>query len=431
MNKIKNIVCVEVLDSRGRPTIRCIMYSMQGHVAQATSPSGASCGSYEALELRDSHSDRYLGLGVAEVISALDKELIPHLLGFELGEQSLFDQQLIEIDGTTNKSRLGANSLLAISLAYAKLSSLVDQNDFYKSLLKDSDDVKLPIPFVNVINGGAHANNKLEIQEVMIVPFGFDSFADSIRCASELFALLKQHLSSQGVATTVGDEGGIAPNISSVDEALDLLTKVIEGSRYKLGEHVCFALDCAANELYRKGKYCHQGTFYDADEWLSVISGWVEKYPIVSIEDGFAEDDWSGWQQMVKSLGSKVQCIGDDLFVTNHKRIGEGIDLKLANAVLIKPNQVGTLSEAISAINVTKNCGWQSMLSHRSGDTEDIAIADICVGMQVSQIKTGSTCRSERTAKYNRLLEIEKLDQRAQFTKVNALFDLHLQSHKG
>ena len=407
MAKISKVKAREILDSRGNPTIEVEIYTSTSNMARAAVPSGASTGAYEAHEMRDGDKQRYRGKGVLKAIEAVNTKIANELEGFSLGQQEKLDQTLIQMDGSENKSNLGANAILGVSLAYAKASAQEANASLYKYLGANSVN-KLPVPLMNVLNGGAHANNGLDVQEFMIVPTGFDSFKEALRAGSEIFHELKSLLDKDGKSTAVGDEGGFAPNLSSNKNALEFLSKAIENSGYKLGEQIKLALDVASTELYKDGKYSWEGKQLSSQELGEVYNAWCNEFPLISIEDGFAEDDWSGWEAYTKAHGDKVQLVGDDLFVTNPKRLNEGIKKQAANSLLVKVNQIGSLSETIDAVDLAHKNNFTAVMSHRSGETEDVTIADLAVALNCEQIKTGSLCRSDRVAKYNQLLRIEE-----------------------
>ena len=411
---IDTIEAREVLDSRGNPTVEAEVYLECGASGSAIVPSGASTGAHEAHELRDG-GNRYAGKGVLHAVSKIHETISPALCGISALDQKAVDKLMIEIDDTPNKSNLGANSILAVSLATAKASAQALDLPLYR-YLGDPLSTVLPVPLMNVINGGAHAANRLDFQEFMLVPHGANSFSESLRMGTEIFHSLKALLSKKGLSTAVGDEGGFAPDLSSSEEAGDLLIQAINEAGLKPGEEVSLALDAASTEFYEDGRYIYEGRNMDSEEMIAYLSKLVSNYPIVSIEDGLAEDDWTGWAALNQNLGSKVQLVGDDLFVTNTKRLIRGIDEQSANSILIKVNQIGTLTETLEAIDLAKRFGYTSIISHRSGETEDTTIADLSVATRSGQIKTGSLSRSERVAKYNRLLKIElELGTQAQF----------------
>ena len=411
---IDTIEARQVLDSRGNPTIEAEVFLECGIVGKAIVPSGASTGAHEAHELRDGGTT-YMGKGVLQAVSKIQEIISPALCGLSALDQKVIDHLMIEIDGTPNKSNLGANSILAVSLATAKAASNAIELPLYR-YLGDPLSTMLPVPLMNVINGGAHAPNSLDFQEFMLVPHGAKSFSESLRMGTEIFHSLKSLLEQEGLSTAVGDEGGFAPNLTSCEEAGDLLIKSIEKAGFTPGNQVSLALDAASTEFYKEGYYLYEGKKLGSREMIEYFSKLVSNYPIVSIEDGLAEDDWEGWTNMNKTLGHRVQLVGDDLFVTNTKRLEKGINEDCANSILIKVNQIGTLTETLEAIDLAKRSGYTSIISHRSGETEDTTIADLSVATRSGQIKTGSLSRSERIAKYNRLLKIEEdLGNQAQF----------------
>ncbi|MGQ9837477.1 MAG: phosphopyruvate hydratase [Cyanobacteriota bacterium] len=403
---IEWITAHEILDSRGRPTLEALVGLANGATGLAQVPSGASTGTFEAHELRDGDPKRYDGKGVLRAVENILSEIQPELQGEDALEQARIDRLMIDLDGTPNKSRLGANAILAVSLATAKAAAEAVGLPLYKYLGGPFANL-LPVPLMNVLNGGAHADNNVDIQEFMIVPIGAASFREALRYGAEVFAVLKKVLHQKGLTTSVGDEGGFAPNLDSNAAALDLLLTAIEQAGYKPGEDIALALDVAASELFQDGQYHLEGKARSADEMVAYYEQLLGNYPILSIEDGLAEEDWSGWQALNAQLGSRLQLVGDDLFVTNLTRLQKGIDSAAANAILIKPNQIGTLTETVSAIQLATQSGFRSVISHRSGETEDTTIADLAVATRAGQIKTGSLCRSERIAKYNQLLRIE------------------------
>ena len=410
---IEEISAREVLDSRGNPTIEVDCALESGVVGSACVPSGASTGSREALELRDGGS-RYLGKGVRKAVDNVDEEIAPEIEGMDAREQALIDRTMIELDGTPNKGRLGANAILGVSMAVARAAATAAELPLYHYLGGPGATV-LPVPMLNVLNGGAHADNSVDIQEFMLVPVGFATFADALRAGAETYHHLKQVLQKKGLATAVGDEGGFAPNLGSNREALDLLTAAIEKAGYRPGEQIALAFDAAASEF---GKETPKGYRYSlpgegregltAADLLALYRDWCDAYPLVSIEDGFAEGDWDGWELQTRELGTRVQLVGDDIFVTNPEIIRRGIDRGVANSLLVKLNQIGTVSETLAAVEMAKTAGWSNVISHRSGETEDTTIADFAVAVRSGQIKTGAPCRSDRVAKYNRLLRIEE-----------------------
>ena len=403
---IESIKAREILDSRGRPTIEAEVYLANGVVGLAQVPSGASTGSFEAHELRDNDKSRYGGKGVLKAVANVEHKIAPALANLDAIDQPLIDRTMIDLDGSPNKSNLGANAILGVSLATAKAAAETLQIPLYRYLGGALANV-LPVPLMNVINGGSHADNNVDIQEFMIVPVGAPSFKEALRWGAEVFASLAKVLKDKNLLTGVGDEGGFAPNLGSNQEALDLLMMAIEKAGYKPGEQVALALDVAASEFYKDGKYTYDGVAHSPAELIDYLDGLVGQYPIVSIEDGLHEDDWDSWVALTQKMGSKVQLVGDDLFVTNRTRLQKGIDLKASNSILIKLNQIGSLTETLDTIDLGKRNSYRSVISHRSGETEDTTIADLAVATRAGQIKTGSLCRSERVAKYNRLLRIE------------------------
>jgi enolase len=403
---IDHILAREILDSRGRPTVEAEVYLANGGIGVAQVPSGASTGSFEAHELRDKDAQRYGGNGVLKAVANVNDSIAPALEGMNAFEQESIDRAMIALDGTPNKSNLGANAILAVSLANAKAVANALGVPLYRYLGGPLANL-LPVPLMNVINGGAHADNNIDFQEFMIVPVGAPSFREALRWGAEVFASLSKVLSAKGLMTGVGDEGGFAPNLGSNQEALDLLLLAIEQAGYKPGEQVALALDVAASEFYTNGNYKYDGTEHSPAEFIDYLAELTAKYPIVSIEDGLHEEDWTSWEQLTQKIGSKVQLVGDDLFVTNEQRLRQGIERSAANSVLIKLNQIGTITETLTTIDLGTRNGYTSIISHRSGETEDTTIADLAVATRAGQIKTGSLCRSERVAKYNRLLRIE------------------------
>lgn len=404
---IDAIYAREILDSRGRPTVEAEIYLLNGVVGTAQVPSGASTGTFEAHELRDGDKSRYGGKGVLQAVQNVEEKIAPELLESDALNQALIDQMMIELDGSENKSNLGANAILAVSLATAKAGAESLGLPLYRYLGGPLANV-LPVPLMNVINGGAHAANNVDFQEFMIVPVGASSFREALRWGAEVFATLSKVLDDKGLLTGVGDEGGFAPNLESNQVALELLVAAIEKAGYKPGEEVALALDVAASEFYKDGQYIYDGASHSPEEFINYLDTLVNQFPIVSIEDGLHEEDWENWKRLTQQLGSHVQLVGDDLFVTNPIRLGKGISEKAGNAILIKLNQIGTLSETLETIDLATRSGYRSVISHRSGETEDTTIADLAVATRAGQIKTGSLCRSERVAKYNRLLRIEE-----------------------
>ena len=410
MSAIIDVIGREILDSRGNPTVEAEVILESGVTGRAAVPSGASTGVREAIELRDKDPKRYGGKGVLKAVEHVNTELADAVIGLEATDQAFIDRKMIELDGTDNKSRLGANAILAVSMAVARAAAEETGMPLYR-YFGGMGAVELPVPMMNVINGGAHANNNLDLQEFMIIPLGAPSFKEALRYGAETFHALKKIINSKGMSTAVGDEGGFAPKCESHEEAIELIMEAIKAAGLEPGRDVCIGLDCASSEFYEDGKYTlakSSGKSMTAEEWAQVLKGWVEKYPIISIEDGMAEGDWEGWKHLTDLLGGKIQLVGDDLFVTNPKILKEGIEKGVANSILIKVNQIGTLSETFEAIDMAKKAGYTAVVSHRSGETEDSTIADIAVGLNAGQIKTGSMSRSDRMAKYNQLLRIEE-----------------------
>ena len=410
MTAIVDIIGREILDSRGNPTVEVDVLLENGIRGRAAVPSGASTGAHEAVEKRDGDKARYKGKGVLEAVAAVNGELAEALVGFDATEQVAIDRTMIEIDGTPNKSRLGANAILGVSLAVAKAAADYTMQPLYRYVGGTSARI-LPVPMMNIINGGQHADNPIDIQEFMIMPVGAGSIAEAVRWGSEVFHTLKAALTKAGLATGVGDEGGFAPNLSSTRDALDFIVKAVETAGFKPGDDICLALDCAATEYYRDGKYHMEGegAVMIRDENAAFLMGLVKDYPIVSIEDGMAEDDWNGWAKLTTYLGETCQLVGDDLFVTNPVRLAEGIKQGCANSILVKVNQIGTLTETLDAVRMADRARYTSVMSHRSGETEDATIADLAVATNCGQIKTGSLARSDRLAKYNQLIRIEEM----------------------
>ena len=409
MSAIVDIIGREILDSRGNPTVECDVLLESGVMGRAAVPSGASTGSREAIELRDGDKARYLGKGVLNAVQNINVEIAETILGLDATEQAFLDRTLIDLDGTHNKARLGANATLAVSMAVARAAAEEAGLPLYR-YFGGSGGMQLPVPMMNIVNGGAHANNSLDIQEFMIMPIGAQSFREALRCGAEIFHELKKILGAQGMPTTVGDEGGFAPNFKSNQECLQTIMKAIEGAGYQAGEDVLLALDCAASEFYKDGKYhlSGEGLQLTSSEFSDYLGNLADQFPIVSIEDGMHESDWDGWADITQKLGKKIQLVGDDLFVTNTRILKEGIEKGVANSILIKINQIGTLTETFAAIEMAKRANYTAVISHRSGETEDSTIADIAVGTNAGQIKTGSLSRSDRIAKYNQLLRIEE-----------------------
>ncbi|MBB3809220.1 phosphopyruvate hydratase [Pseudochelatococcus contaminans] len=409
MTAIVDIIAREILDSRGNPTVEVDVVLEDGSVGRAAVPSGASTGAHEAVELRDGNADRYGGKGVLNAVDAVNREIFEAIGGFDAEEQVKIDETLIALDGTPNKARLGANAILGVSLAVAKAAADSSGLTLYRYIGGTSARV-LPVPMMNIINGGAHADNPIDFQEFMILPVGVDSIREAVRVGAEIFHTLKKSLQAAGHNTGVGDEGGFAPNVQSAEEALDFIVKAIEQAGFKPGDDVVLGLDVAATEFYKDGKYVYagEGKTRSVTEQVDYLEKLVGNYPIVTIEDGFAEDDWEGWKQVTERIGDRVQLVGDDLFVTNVARLQEGIDKGVANAILVKVNQIGSLTETLAAIDLAHRNGYRSVISHRSGETEDATIADLAVATNAGQIKTGSLSRSDRIAKYNQLIRIEE-----------------------
>ncbi|MEN7530179.1 phosphopyruvate hydratase [Cupriavidus sp. DL-D2] len=409
MSVIQEVRGYEILDSRGNPTVAARVLLADGSEGFAAAPSGASTGAREAIELRDGERDRYAGKGVRKAVRHIDVDIARALAGMRASEQSDIDQCLIRLDGTADKSRLGANALLAVSLATARAAAASAGVPLYRSIGGDRAQMRLPMPMMNIINGGAHADNSVDMQEFMILPVGAPSFSEAVRWGAEVFHTLKALLKQRGLSTAVGDEGGFAPDLKSNEQALEVIMQAIHAAGFQAGRDIALGLDVASSEFHRDGSYVLQSEnrSYDSGGFVDLLAGWVSQYPIVTIEDGMAEDDWQGWKLLTERLGDRVQLVGDDLFVTNTAILQEGIDCGVANAILIKPNQIGTLSETLAAIEMAHREGYASVMSHRSGETEDTTIADLSVCTAATQIKTGSLSRSDRVAKYNRLLYIE------------------------
>ena len=409
MSAIVDIVGREILDSRGNPTVECDVLLESGTMGRAAVPSGASTGSREAIELRDGDMNRYGGKGVLKAVGHINTEMSEAVLGLDASEQAFLDKTLIDLDGTENKSRLGANATLAVSMAVARAAAEESGLPLYR-YFGGMGGMQMPVPMMNVVNGGAHANNNLDLQELMIIPVGAPSFREAVRYGAEVFHALKKIINDKGMSVAVGDEGGFAPSVANHEAAIQMILEAIEKAGYRPGEQIALGLDCAASEFYKDGRYSleAEGLSLQAGEWTDILADWVGKYPIISIEDGMAEGDWDGWKTLTERLGKQVQLVGDDLFVTNTKILKEGIEKKIANSILIKINQIGTLTETFAAIEMAKRAGYTAVISHRSGETEDSTIADIAVGSNAGQIKTGSLSRSDRTAKYNQLLRIEE-----------------------
>ena len=411
MSKIVSVTAREILDSRGNPTVEADVLTDSGHMGRAAAPSGASTGSREALELRDGDAGRYMGKGVSQAVAFIDGEINARLAGQDCCYQQAIDEALVALDGTENKARLGANATLAVSLAACKAAAAATQQQLFQHMntLAGNPTMRMPVPMMNIVNGGEHADNNVDIQEFMVQPVGFSSFSEALRCGTEIFHHLKKHLQHLGLSTAVGDEGGFAPNLESNAQALEVITQAVSAAGYEIGRDVTLALDCAASEFYEAGEYRLNGEnkIFDANGFVEYLAGLCAEHAIVSIEDGMDEGDWPGWKALTEKLGSSTQLVGDDLFVTNTRILKRGIDEGVANSILIKFNQIGTLSETLQAIEMANAAGFTSVISHRSGETEDTTIADLAVATGAGQIKTGSLCRSDRVAKYNQLLRIE------------------------
>ena len=411
MSKIVSVTAREILDSRGNPTVEADVLTDSGHMGRAAAPSGASTGSREALELRDGDAGRYMGKGVSQAVAFIDGEINARLAEQDCRNQQAIDEALVALDGTENKARLGANATLAVSLAACKAAAAATQQQLFQHMntLAGNPTMRMPVPMMNIVNGGEHADNNVDIQEFMVQPVGFSSFSEALRCGTEIFHHLKKHLQHLGLSTAVGDEGGFAPNLESNAQALEVITQAVSAAGYEIGRDVTLALDCAASEFYAAGEYRLNGEnkIFDANGFVEYLAGLCAEHAIVSIEDGMDESDWPGWKALTEKLGSSTQLVGDDLFVTNTRILKRGIDEGVANSILIKFNQIGTLSETLQAIEMANAAGFTSVISHRSGETEDTTIADLAVATGAGQIKTGSLCRSDRVAKYNQLLRIE------------------------
>ena len=426
MSAIVDIVGREILDSRGNPTVECDVLLESGVMGRAAVPSGASTGSREAIELRDGDKSRYLGKGVLKAVEHINTEISEAVLGLDASEQSFLDKTLIDLDGTENKSRLGANAMLAVSMAVARAAAEESGLPLYR-YFGGMNACQLPVPMMNVINGGAHANNNLDLQELMIIPVGAPNFREAVRYGAEVFHALKKIIHDKGMSIAVGDEGGFAPNLPNHEAAIQMILDAISAAGYTAGDQIAIGLDCAASEFYKDGKYelKGEGLSLTGEQWIDMLATWVDKYPIISIEDGMSEGDWDGWKMLTERLGQKVQIVGDDLFVTNTKILKEGIDKGIANSILIKINQIGTLTETFAAIEMAKRAVYTAIISNRSGETEDSTIADIAVVLNAGQIKTGSMSRSDRMAKYNQLLRIEEdLGDVAQYPGRSAFYNL-------
>lgn len=425
-SKIKQVIGREIIDSRGNPTVEADVILESGVMGRAAVPSGASTGTREALELRDGDKKRFAGKGVLKAVAHINTTLRNVTTGMDALDQRALDDAMLKADGTENKDKLGANALLAVSLASAHAAAQAQNKPLYESLAVGGEFL-LPVPMMNIINGGAHADNSVDLQEFMILPAGAPSMAEAIRYGAEVFHALKKVLSDKGLNTAVGDEGGFAPDLSSNEEAISIILQAVENAGYKPGEDIYIAIDAASSEFYKNGQYvlASENKTLDAGQFINVLEDWVSKYPIISIEDGMDESDWDGWKQITDRLGKKIQLVGDDLFVTNTKILQEGIDKGIANSILIKVNQIGTLSETLDAIAMAKKANYTAVISHRSGETEDTTIADLAVATCAGQIKTGSMSRSDRVAKYNQLLRIaEQLGDRAQYAGQKAFYNL-------
>lgn len=426
MSAIVDVIAREILDSRGNPTIEADVLLESGVLGRASVPSGASVGTKEAMELRDGDEQRYSGKGVLKAVENVNTEISETLMGLDAVDQSFIDQALIDLDGTENKSRLGANAILAVSLAVAKAAAEESGLPLYR-YLGGAGLMSMPVPLMNLINGGAHANNNIDMQEFMIVPLGIQNFHDAIRCGAEVFNALKKLINEKNMPTTVGDEGGFAPNLANNEAALQLIVQAIDQAGYQAGKDVAIGVDCASSEFFQDGKYhlASDGLHLTSTQFVDYLASWVDKYPIISIEDGMSEHDWNGWELLTNKLGKSIQLVGDDIFVTNAKILQEGIKRGIANSILIKVNQIGTLTETLSAIETAKCAGYTAVISHRSGETEDTTIADIAVATNALQIKTGSLSRSDRLAKYNQLLRIEEdLGDAANYAGRRAFYQL-------
>ena len=409
MSEIKKVHAREIVDSRGNPTVEVDVTTASGFFGRAAVPSGASTGSREAVELRDGDKQRYLGKGVQKAVDNVNGEIFTAIKGMDIAAQSSIDHKMIELDGTNNKGRLGANALLAVSMAVAKAAAVAAEKPLYR-YLQTGSTLQMPVPMMNIINGGEHADNSIDLQEFMILPVGATSIKEAVRYGAEVFHSLKSVLKAKGMNTAVGDEGGFAPNLSSNEEAIEVILAAIEQAGYKAGKEIYLGIDAASSEFYRDGKYHleSEGKTLDAGELVDLYANWVDQYPLITIEDGMDESDWGGWKLLTDKLGNKTQLVGDDLFVTNTAILKEGIDKNIANSILIKVNQIGTITETLDAIQMAKNAGYTAVVSHRSGETEDVTIADLVVATATGQIKTGSLSRSDRVAKYNQLIRIEE-----------------------
>ncbi|RYY41724.1 MAG: phosphopyruvate hydratase [Chitinophagaceae bacterium] len=411
MSSIAGIYARQILDSRGNPTVEVDVITDEGSLGRAAVPSGASTGIHEAVELRDDDKSVYVGKGVLKAVDNVNKQIAPELLGYDVSDQTGIDAALIELDGTENKGKLGANAMLAVSMAVAKAAADEASLPLFR-YIGGTNAKTLPVPMMNILNGGAHADNKIDFQEFMVMPVGATTFSEGLRWGVEIFHALKSVLKKKGYSTNVGDEGGFAPNIGSNEEAIETVLTAIEAAGYKTGSQIMIAMDAANSELYKNGKYIFHksdGKTLSSDELVKYWENWVNQYPICSIEDGMAEDDWDGWKNLTETVGKKVQLVGDDLFVTNVKRLAQGIEKSIANGLLVKVNQIGTITETINAVTMAQHAGYNTIMSHRSGETEDTTIADLAVALNCGQIKTGSASRTDRMAKYNQLIRIEEL----------------------
>jgi len=426
MTVIKSIHAREILDSRGNPTLEAEIVLDSGAFGRAAVPSGASTGAREAIELRDGDASRYGGKGVSRAVDNVNQVIAPALVGTDADDQAALDHRLIELDGTPNKANLGANALLGVSLAAAYAMAAEEGRPLWARLAQ-SEILQLPVPMMNIINGGAHADNSVDMQEFMIVPWGLGSFKESLRCGVEIFHSLKSVLSGKGMNTAVGDEGGFAPDLPSNEAAIETILEAVEKSGYRIGQDVSIALDTASSEFFKDGLYHleSEGKSFEPDAFAEYLAGWVRQYPIISVEDGMAEDDWDGWKTLTRLIGDDCQIVGDDLYVTNTEIFSRGIEMGITNSILIKLNQIGTLTETLEAIAMADDAGFSSVISHRSGETEDTTIADLAVATTATQIKTGSLCRSDRVAKYNQLLRIEEaLGERGEYAGASAFFNI-------
>ena len=409
MSKIKEIKAREIIDSRGNPTVEADVILTSGKMGRAAVPSGASTGALEALEMRDGDKSRYLGKGVSKAVNNVNSKIQPILLGVDAADQETIDQMMIDLDGTPNKASLGANAILAVSLAVAKAAAADKDMPLYR-YLDTGAGMLLPVPMMNIINGGAHAHKGADLQEFMVIPHGVETFSLAVQCGAEIFHALKSELKNMGLNTAVGDEGGFAPTLKANEQAIEIILKSIEMAGYTPGEQVSIGLDCASSEFYKEGKYnlVSENKVYSSDEFIGYLSSLIDRYPIITVEDGLAEDDWDGWAKLTAAVGNKVQLVGDDLFVTNPKIFARGIEKGVANSILIKLNQIGSLTETLRAIKMAHDANYTTVISHRSGETEDVTITDLAVATGAGQIKTGSMSRSDRVAKYNNLLRIEE-----------------------